>query len=186
LPGRHNVTNALIAAALTCEFGVSLEAVATALASMAEVKGRVNIIQVNETLTVIDDTYNANVQSVKAAIDLLRDLQGQRILALGDMGELGEEAALYHQQVGAYAKQQGIDELYSLGVLSQYASDEFAKPQRHFSSREELLQQLQAQLTDSAQKTTIVVKGSRSSRMELLVQDLVNSQQTGRNGVSQC
>lgn len=186
LPGRHNVTNALIAAALTSEFGVSLEAIAKALANMAEVKGRVNIIPVNDTLTVIDDTYNANVQSVKAAIDLLRDLQGKRILALGDMGELGDEAALYHQQVGVYAKQQGIDELYSLGVLSQYASDEFAKPQRHFSSREELLQQLQAELTDSAQKTTIVVKGSRSSRMELLVQDLVNSQQIGRNGVSQC
>ena len=186
LPGRHNVTNALIAAALTCEFGVSLKAIANALASMAEVKGRVNIIPVNNALTVIDDTYNANVQSVKAAIDLLSDIKGLRILALGDMAELGDDAPLYHQQVGAYAKQQGIDELYSYGVLSKYASDEFAKPQRHFSSREQLLQQLQAGLTNTSQKTTIVVKGSRSSRMELLVQDLVNSQQIGHNGVPQC
>lgn len=186
LPGRHNVMNALIATALTSEFGVSLESAAYALANMGEVKGRVNMIKVSDKLTVIDDTYNANVQSVKAAIDLLSDIEGQRILAFGDMGELGEEARMYHQQVGEYAKQKGIDELYTLGVLSKYASDEFEKPNRHFSSREQLLQQLQARLTEKSQKTTIVVKGSRSSRMELLVQDLVNSQQNGSNGAPTC
>ncbi|WP_064436023.1 UDP-N-acetylmuramoyl-tripeptide--D-alanyl-D-alanine ligase [Pseudoalteromonas neustonica] len=186
LPGRHNVANALIATALTSEFGVSFENIAAALGSMGEVKGRVNIIKVSDTLTVIDDTYNANVQSVKAAIDLLSDIQGQRILAFGDMGELGEDARMYHQQVGEYAKQKGIDELYTLGVLSKYASDEFEKPNRHFSSRDQLLLQLQAGLANTSQKTTIVVKGSRSSRMELLVQDLVNSQQSGHNGVSEC
>lgn len=186
LPGKHNVTNALIAASLTLEFGVELKSIADALATMAEVKGRVNVIQVNDSLTVIDDTYNANVESVKAAIDLLSDISGQRILAFGDMGELGEEARMYHQQVGEYAKLKGIDELYTLGVLSKSASDEFEKPNRHFSSRDQLLQQLQSELAKSAQKTTIVVKGSRSSRMELLVQDLVNSQQLGSNGVSSC
>ncbi|MGB1291904.1 MAG: UDP-N-acetylmuramoyl-tripeptide--D-alanyl-D-alanine ligase [Pseudoalteromonas sp.] len=186
LPGRHNVMNALIATALTSEFGVSLKSAADALANMGEVKGRVNMIKVSDMLTVIDDTYNANVQSVKAAIDLLSDIEGQRILAFGDMGELGEEARMYHQQVGEYAKQKGIDELYTLGVLSKYASDEFEKPNRHFSSREQLLQQLQARLTEKSQKTTIVVKGSRSSRMELLVQDLVNSQQNGSNGAPTC
>ncbi|WP_404342519.1 UDP-N-acetylmuramoyl-tripeptide--D-alanyl-D-alanine ligase [Pseudoalteromonas mariniglutinosa] len=186
LPGKHNIANALIAAALTTELGVDLNNIAQALATMGEVKGRVNVLQVSPSLTVIDDTYNANVQSVKAAIDLLADMQGQRILVLGDMGELGEDARVYHQQVGEYAKQQGIDELYSLGVLSKYASDEFAKPNRHFSNREQLLQQLQQGLTEQAEKTTILVKGSRSSRMELLVADLVNSQQNGRNGVSQC
>lgn len=186
LPGRHNVMNALIATALTAEFGVSLENVAVALANMAEVQGRVNTIKVNDKLTVIDDTYNANVESVKAAIDLLSDIEGQRILALGDMGELGEQARMYHQQVGEYAKLKGIDELYTLGVLSKCASDEFEKPNRHFSSRDQLLQQLAAGLTEKSQKTTIVVKGSRSSRMELLVQDLVNSQQIGSNGVPTC
>ncbi|MDN3379686.1 MULTISPECIES: UDP-N-acetylmuramoyl-tripeptide--D-alanyl-D-alanine ligase [unclassified Pseudoalteromonas] len=186
LPGRHNVMNALIAVALTSEFGVSIENAAVALATMSAVQGRVNIINVSDTLTVIDDTYNANVESVKAAIDLLSDIEGQRILAFGDMGELGEEARMYHQQVGEYAKNKDIDELYTLGVLSKYASDEFEKPNRHFSSRDQLLQQLEAGLTDKSQKTTIVVKGSRSSRMELLVQDLVNSQQVGSNGVPRC
>ncbi|KTF15177.1 UDP-N-acetylmuramoyl-tripeptide--D-alanyl-D-alanine ligase [Pseudoalteromonas sp. H105] len=186
LPGRHNVMNALIATALTSEFGVSLKNAAHALANMGEVKGRVNIIKVSDKLTVIDDTYNANVQSVKAAIDLLSDIEGQRVLAFGDMGELGEQARMYHQQVGEYAKQKGIDELYTLGVLSKYASDEFEKPNRHFSSRDQLLQQLETQLSEKSEKTTIVVKGSRSSRMELLVQDLVNSQQNGSNGAPTC
>lgn len=186
LPGRHNVMNALIATSLTSEFGVSLKNAAHALANMGEVKGRVNMIKVSDKLTVIDDTYNANVQSVKAAIDLLSDIEGQRILAFGDMGELGEQARMYHQQVGEYAKQKGIDELYTLGVLSKYASDEFEKPNRHFSSRDQLLQQLETQLSEKSEKTTIVVKGSRSSRMELLVQDLVNSQQNGSNGAPTC
>jgi UDP-N-acetylmuramoyl-tripeptide--D-alanyl-D-alanine ligase len=151
---------------------------------MGDVKGRVNLIKVSDSLTVIDDTYNANVKSVKAAIDLLSDIQGHRILALGDMGELGEQARTYHQEVGEYAKQQGIDELYTLGVLSKYASDVFDKPNRHFSNREEMLKQIQTSLNNTNNKTTLVVKGSRSSRMELLVTDLVNGQQQAINGVS--
>ena len=118
----------------------------------AKLKGRVNVLKVSDKLTVIDDTYNANVQSVKAAIDLLSDMPGRRIFALGDMGELGEEARFYHQQVGEYAQQKGIDELYSLGVLSKSASDVFEKPNRHFSSREQLLQQLQSVLAESHAK----------------------------------
>ncbi|MFM9745474.1 glutamate ligase domain-containing protein, partial [Streptomyces brasiliscabiei] len=90
------------------------------------------------------------MQSVKAAIDLLSDISGQRILALGDMAELGEDAHIYHQQVGEYAKQQGVDELYSLGTLSKYASDKFAKPNLHFANREELLQQLQLKLSEQS------------------------------------
>lgn len=80
LPGKHNISNALIAAALTSEFDVSLEEIASALATMGEVKGRVNLIEASDSLTIIDDTYNANVKSVKAAIDLLSDIQGHRIL----------------------------------------------------------------------------------------------------------
>ncbi|WP_372762335.1 UDP-N-acetylmuramoyl-tripeptide--D-alanyl-D-alanine ligase [Pseudoalteromonas sp.] len=184
LPGKHNISNALIAAALTREFDVSLPDVANALATMGEVKGRVNLIPVSAKLTVIDDSYNANVKSVKAAIDLLSDMQGHRILALGDMGELGEEARQYHQEVGEYALAQGIDELFTLGVLSRYASDVYKLPNRHFSNREQMLQTIQASLQKVEQKTTIVVKGSRSSRMELLVTDLVNGQQQAINGES--
>ncbi len=184
LPGKHNISNALIAAALTSEFDVSLEEIASALATMGEVKGRVNLIEASESLTIIDDTYNANVKSVKAAIDLLSDIQGHRILALGDMGELGEDARKYHQEVGEYALAQGIDELFTLGVLSKCASDVFGLPNRHFSNREQMLQQIQNSISKVDKKITLVVKGSRSSRMELLVTDLVNGQQQAINGVS--
>lgn len=186
LPGKHNISNALIAAALTSEFDVSLEDIASALATMGEVKGRVNLIEASDSLTIIDDTYNANVKSVKAAIDLLSDIQGHRILALGDMGELGEDARKYHHEVGEYALAQGIDELFTLGVLSKCASDVFGLPNRHFSNREQMLQQIQNSISKVDKKITLVVKGSRSSRMELLVTDLVNGQQQAINGVSSC
>ncbi|MDN3413160.1 UDP-N-acetylmuramoyl-tripeptide--D-alanyl-D-alanine ligase [Pseudoalteromonas sp. APC 3250] len=186
LPGKHNISNALIAAALTSEFDVSLEDIASALATMGEVKGRVNLIEASDSLTIIDDTYNANVKSVKAAIDLLSDIQGHRILALGDMGELGEDARKYHQEVGEYALAQGIDELFTLGVLSKCASDVYGLPNRHFSNREQMLQQIQNSISKVDKKITLVVKGSRSSRMELLVTDLVNGQQQAINGVSSC
>ncbi|MEM0516514.1 UDP-N-acetylmuramoyl-tripeptide--D-alanyl-D-alanine ligase [Pseudoalteromonas sp. YIC-827] len=173
MPGQHNVTNVLIAAALTSSLGCSLADVASGLANMAQVKGRVNIIEVTSQLTVIDDTYNANVRSVQAAIDLLAQVPGFRVLALGDMNELGEGARQYHQQVGEYAKQKGIEAVYSLGVLSRYASDVYEQAGRHFSGRDQLLEQMLKDLHQTHQKITVVVKGSRSSRMELLVEDLV-------------
>ncbi|MBS3798524.1 UDP-N-acetylmuramoyl-tripeptide--D-alanyl-D-alanine ligase [Pseudoalteromonas sp. BDTF-M6] len=173
MPGQHNVTNVLIAAALTSSLGCSLADVASGLANMAQVKGRVNIIEVTSQLTVIDDTYNANVRSVQAAIDLLAQVPGYRVLALGDMNELGEGARQYHQQVGEYAKQKGIEAVYSLGVLSRYASDVYEQAGRHFSGRDQLLEQMLKDLRQTQQKITVVVKGSRSSRMELLVEDLV-------------
>ncbi|RRS10060.1 UDP-N-acetylmuramoyl-tripeptide--D-alanyl-D-alanine ligase [Pseudoalteromonas sp. J010] len=178
LSGQHNVSNALIAAALTTELGASLEEVATGLAQMAEVKGRVNMIQVSDTLRVVDDTYNANVKSVNAAIDLLASMSGYKVLALGDMAELGEGAREYHKEVGEYAKQQGIDELFSLGVLSSSASNVFEKPNRHFSTRESLMKALKVVLAEQSGRCTVIVKGSRSARMELLVEELVNAGQS--------
>ncbi|WP_440054221.1 UDP-N-acetylmuramoyl-tripeptide--D-alanyl-D-alanine ligase [Pseudoalteromonas sp. T1lg65] len=175
LSGEHNVMNALIAAALTTQVGATLQEVANGLEAMTEVKGRVNMIEVTEQLRIVDDTYNANVKSVKAGIDLLANMAGYKILALGDMGELGEEARAYHQEVGEYAKYKGIDELFSLGVLSSSASDVYDKPKRHFSTRESLLSELQAVLAKQTGQCTVLVKGSRSARMELLVEELVNA-----------
>ncbi|NOU51837.1 UDP-N-acetylmuramoyl-tripeptide--D-alanyl-D-alanine ligase [Pseudoalteromonas sp. JBTF-M23] len=187
LPGEHNVTNAIIAAALTSELGATLSDIASGLEGMAAVKGRVNLIAANAKLNVIDDTYNANVRSVKAGIDLLMNMPGYRILALGDMGELGEQAREYHQDVGEYAQQRGVDALFSLGVLSRYSSDVFAKPERHFSTREHLLKALQNELKAQDGVCTVLVKGSRSSRMELLVEDLVSSSHTsGTDEASKC
>ncbi|TMO67120.1 UDP-N-acetylmuramoyl-tripeptide--D-alanyl-D-alanine ligase [Pseudoalteromonas aurantia] len=187
LPGEHNVMNTLICAALTTQLGASLQDVAKGVSQMNAPKGRVNLIKVHESLTVVDDTYNANVRSVKAAIDLLTKMPGHHIFALGDMGELGEQAREYHEEVGEYAREKGIDELFTLGVLSRYASDVFEQSGQHFSTREHLLEAVKLSLSKQLGHCTVVVKGSRSSRMELLVADLVDSgRKTGTDGASVC
>ena len=107
---------------------------------MQAVKGRTNINMVSPQLRLIDDTYNANVESVKAAIDLLASYSGFRVMVLGDMAELGADARLYHEEIGLYAKKAGINLLFTLGVLSQSASDLFNGQGAHFSSRQALLQ----------------------------------------------
>ncbi|MCF2857453.1 UDP-N-acetylmuramoyl-tripeptide--D-alanyl-D-alanine ligase [Pseudoalteromonas sp. SMS1] len=182
LPGKHNVMNAVIAASVTMPLGASLEDIASALQNMDVVKGRVNVIDVSQELRVVDDTYNANVRSVKAAIELLKEMPGMRILALGDMAELGEDARAYHQEVGEYAHQLGIDALFSLGVLSRYASEVFEQPNRHFSTREHMLEALFDFIRDESQKCTVLVKGSRSARMELLVSDLIAAHKNSVDG----
>ncbi|MDK1289610.1 UDP-N-acetylmuramoyl-tripeptide--D-alanyl-D-alanine ligase [Pseudoalteromonas umbrosa] len=182
LPGKHNVMNAVIAASLTLPFGTSLQDIAIALKDMPVVKGRVNVIDVSSALRVVDDTYNANVRSVKAAIELLKDMPGTRVLALGDMAELGEEARAYHQEVGEFAQQQGIDAVFTLGVLSRYASQVFEQPNRHFSTREHMLEVLSQFIENETSQCTLLVKGSRSARMELLVADLISAHTNSERG----
>ena len=172
LPGKHNVANALAAAAATLEIGATLTDVQRGLAQMVAVKGRTNISRVTPQLRLIDDTYNANVESVKAAIDLLASYPGYQVLVLGDMAELGADARLYHEEIGLYAKKAGINLLFTLGVLSQSASDLFNGQGAHFSSRQTLLQRLLPLLSEQ-QEVTLLVKGSRSAKMELVVQDLL-------------
>lgn len=176
IPGRHNVANALAAAAAALELGLSLQQVQQGLLQMQAVKGRTNIVQVKPGFRLIDDTYNANVESVKAAIDLLASYPGFRGLLLGDMGELGANARLYHEQIGDYAKKAGINLLFTVGVLSQSASDSFGPAGAHFSQRQSLLEQLMPLLAGKSD-VTLLVKGSRSARMELVVQDLLERSQ---------
>lgn len=172
LPGKHNVANALAAAAATLTLGASLTDVQLGLAAMKPVKGRINVTVASDKLRLIDDTYNANSESTKAAIDLLATYPGFRVLVFGDMGELGAEARLYHEEVGLYAKQKGINLLFTLGVLSQSASDLFNGQGAHFSSRQQLIQKL-SPILDEQSDATVLVKGSRSAKMELVVQDLL-------------
>ncbi|WP_438862303.1 UDP-N-acetylmuramoyl-tripeptide--D-alanyl-D-alanine ligase [Neptunicella sp.] len=169
-PGMHNVANALTAAALTMAVGATLEEVQLGLENMQQVKGRLNIKSLTNQVRLIDDTYNANVSSVKAAIDLLANYDGRRILILGDMGELGERARFYHEQVGEYAKQHGLDNLYTIGVLSQHASTVFNGNGCHFSNIESLVAHLEQQVIGEHQNITILVKGSRSAKMECVVE----------------
>ena len=179
VPGRHNVSNALAAAAATLALGASLTDVQLGLASMQPVKGRINVTMATPQLRIIDDTYNANVESAKAAIDLLASYTGERVLVLGDMAELGSEARAYHEEVGVYAKKAALDALFTLGVLSQNASDQFQHNSAHFSSRAQLLSRLEPYLqqVQAGQEVTILVKGSRSAKMELVVQDLLERSQ---------
>ncbi|MBZ9611367.1 UDP-N-acetylmuramoyl-tripeptide--D-alanyl-D-alanine ligase [Rheinheimera maricola] len=172
IPGKHNVANALAAAAACIAVGATLHDVANGLLNMLAVKGRTNVKLVTPQLRLIDDTYNANVESVKAAIDLLASFSGFRVLILGDMAELGADSRLYHEEIGLYAKKSGINLLFTLGVLSQSASDLFNGQGAHFSSRQALLQRLTPIIAEQP-AVTLLVKGSRSAKMELVVQDLL-------------
>lgn len=172
IPGKHNVCNAVAAAAIALEFGATLDDIRLGLAKMAPVKGRLNHKLVDEKFRLIDDSYNANVESIKAASELLASFPGRRVLVLGDMAELGADARSYHQEVGEHAKHLKIDNLLTLGVLSQATSDAFGDKGQHFDSRAALVQRFAALLHDEQQQIVVLVKGSRSSKMELVAQDI--------------
>ena len=187
VPGKHNVCNAVAAAAAAIECGASLQDICLGLADMSPVKGRANIHHLVSTnsdqeIKLIDDTYNANVESIKAAISLLANYSGQQILILGDMGELGSEARSYHQEVGEFAKEQGINVLLTLGVLSQNTSDAFAHQNKalskHYSERKDLSAYLFSLLSqdnnNQESNINILVKGSRSAHMENVVEDIIS------------
>ncbi|QJR80027.1 UDP-N-acetylmuramoyl-tripeptide--D-alanyl-D-alanine ligase [Alteromonas pelagimontana] len=169
VPGLHNVGNALLAASLALQVGATLEDVRDGLLEMQQVRGRLNIKQLSPQVRLLDDTYNANVASVNAAIDTLASFSGVRVLVLGDMAELGEKARYYHEQVGKYALEKGIDHLFTLGVLSQSASAIYGNTGEHFSDVDSLVAALEHRLLNEHRDISILVKGSRSSRMERVV-----------------
>ena len=173
LPGRHNVSNALAALACTLAAGAPLEAMAQGLSAFRPVKGRSRALLLRHrarTVTLVDDTYNANPDSVKAAIEVLSSLPGRKILILGDMGEIGRQSAQYHDEVGGYAKSQGIDTLFALGEASARAASNFGQGARHFKKIDEMIT---AALKELKPETTILVKGSRFMRMERVVDALI-------------
>ena len=176
--GEHNVRNALVAAGCAHAAGIPLAEIASGLSAANGVGGRMQSLRGHSGATVIDDSYNANPGSVSAAIELLAQRDGKKILVLGDMAELGPEADSAHRDMGKLARERGIDQLFTLGTLSGAASVEFAAGrqhgQRNFSEREPLIQALAPELDGN---TTVLVKGSRSARMELVVQALTNGNQ---------
>jgi UDP-N-acetylmuramoyl-tripeptide--D-alanyl-D-alanine ligase len=175
LPGVHNVSNALVAASLALHVGATLQNVADGLCSMPHVPGRLHIKRLTKQVKILDDTYNANIGSVNAAIDLLSSFAGRKVMVLGDIAELGEKAHYYHEQVGEYAKRKGIDKLYTLGVLSQSASDVFAEQGYHFSHLGQMVEHINQQILPEKYDVSILVKGSRSACMELVVKALEES-----------
>ena len=166
LPGRHNVMNALAACAASLAAGADLAAVGHGLESLSPVAGRFNIHSLPGDITLIDDTYNANPESLQAALDVLTLSDGDSWLVLGDMGELGATAASLHAAVGRKARAAGVTRLYGLGELAGQAVAAFDGPGGAFSTLDELLDVLSAQLTGPLH---ILVKGSRSMHMERVV-----------------
>ena len=174
--GRHNVKNALAATACALAAGVPLECVARGLSEFQPVKGRSRAIQVRSEgryLTLIDDTYNANPDSMRAAIDVLAALPGPRLLVMGDMGEVGDQGPQFHTEAGRWAHSQGVEDLYTLGVQSELASSSFGHG-RHFGDIDALISGVLAALPQVA---SVLVKGSRFMKMERIVQAITSQQE---------
>ncbi|MEI8361631.1 MAG: UDP-N-acetylmuramoyl-tripeptide--D-alanyl-D-alanine ligase [Betaproteobacteria bacterium] len=169
-PGKHNVLNALAATATALSMGVSLNIIAAGLDCFAGAKGRLQPLNGCNGALVIDDTYNANPMSMKVAIDVLVAKTGKKLLVLGDMGELGDNATELHAEIGLYAKAAGVDALLTLGELSQHMVSAFGVGAQHYLTVEELSADLIAKMTPDA---TVLVKGSRFMAMERVVKQLV-------------
>jgi UDP-N-acetylmuramoyl-tripeptide--D-alanyl-D-alanine ligase len=173
--GKHNVLNACAAAASALAAGASLSAVALGLAAFRPAGGRMQRLAARSGARLIDDSYNANPDSVRAAIDVLAVEPGTKFLVLGDMGEVGERGTAFHEEIGRYARERSIDRLYALGDLSRAAVEAFGKGGRHFSAVEELISAVRAEVVSN---TAALVKGSRLMRMERVVQALAAEPQT--------
>lgn len=171
LPGRHNLRNALAAAAAALAAGVDLAAVRQGLEAMTSVAGRLQRLRGIHGCQLINDTYNANPASLAAALAALADTAGPKWLVLGDMAELGPETAALHEQAGRQARAAGFQHLYGLGGFSRYAVEAFGCGGWNFETVEALIAALQEAVVQ--EQPTVLVKGSRSMRMERVIQALL-------------
>ncbi|HEY6721121.1 MAG TPA: UDP-N-acetylmuramoyl-tripeptide--D-alanyl-D-alanine ligase [Burkholderiales bacterium] len=169
--GRHNVLNAFAAAACALAAGASLDAVTRGLAAFRPVGGRMQRRTARSGAKLIDDSYNANPDSVRAAIDVLAAEGGAKFLLLGDMGEVGKRGMEFHEEIGRYARERGIDRVYAVGALSRACVAAFGEGARHFATVEDLIAAAQGELRP---QTTVLVKGSRFMRMERVVRALAD------------
>ena len=169
IAGRHNVKNALAAVACALAVGVPLAAISRGLSAFTPVKGRSGASTVNiqgHTLNLVDDSYNANPDSMRAAIELLAELPKPRLLVMGDMGEVGSQGPHFHREAGRLARESGIENLFTLGTQSQDAASSFGGGQ-HFATIESLNEAVLAALP---QLGSVLVKGSRFMKMERVMQ----------------
>ncbi len=169
LAGRHNVMNALNAAACALACGCSLDAIQQGLHNLQPVKGRLQPIEGLHGSVLLNDTYNANPTSLNAALAVLATYQSQRWLVLGDMKELGNRSVDFHQQAGRLARELGIDRVWTTGVLAQHTADAFGAAARHFKDQPALIAALREALTSNV---CLLVKGSRSMQMEHVINAL--------------
>ncbi|MDH5516683.1 MAG: UDP-N-acetylmuramoyl-tripeptide--D-alanyl-D-alanine ligase [Gammaproteobacteria bacterium] len=170
--GYHNLKNALAASAAATAIGVGMSSIKKGLEKFKGVKGRLQVNAVAIDSVVIDDSYNANPASVKAAIDVLAGLNKVSVLVLGDMGELGEDAVKLHSEIGLYAKQKNINSVMTFGELSGFAAESFGENGYSYNDKKALIKDLKKQLEHSI---AVLVKGSRSMRMEEVVAALTDN-----------
>lgn len=170
LLGKHNAANAMAAIAACLAVGIKLEAVKKGLENIAPAPGRLLMHTLANGVKIIDDTYNANPFSLKAAVDTLASFNGKKILVLGDMKELGDDAKNIHHQLGKDIRSAGIDYLFTYGDLSANTSQGFGEGAYHFNEQEKLITAVKPLLLNT---TTILVKGSRSMKMEKVLAGLM-------------
>lgn len=170
LLGKHNVTNALSATAATIALDIPLSAVKNGLEQLLPVPGRLQLHKLENGVNIIDDTYNANPFSLQVAIETLANFSGKKILVLGDMKELGNNSKEYHEIAGEKIRHAGIDYLFTFGELSAMTASKFGEGAYHFNEQIKLLNALKPFLHNQA---TILVKGSRSMRMEKIIAGLL-------------
>jgi len=175
LAGKHNIKNALTAIAMSYALGASKESIISGLSQVKAVKGRLNKIQVNDRLLLIDDSYNANPLSVRAAIDVLASFDASTTFIMGDMAELGEQQQQFHQEIGAYAKSRGISCLLTCGKFARDTFNAFKGEGAAFEERESLLKHLKEYINFS-NANVLLVKGSRSAGMEQVVDAIVKQE----------
>ena len=170
LAGRHNIANALGAAAAASAAGASLDAMAAGLASMRAVQGRLQLKRARSGAWVIDDSYNANPSSVHAGIEVLAELSGRKWIVLGDMAELGVFARDAHAEVGRFARAHGIERFFATGELAALAVESFGAGGQWYPDTDALARVLDAEATPDVR---MLVKGSRVNRLERVIDALL-------------
>ncbi len=171
IPGIHNVRNALAAAACAHAVGITARTIAQGLTAFRPYTGRLQVKQAVGGATLIDDSYNANPDSVRAAIDVLASCPAPTVLVLGDMGEVGERSSEFHREVGEYARTKGVTQLLAMGEATRETVEAFGPNARHFDSVQDLISNLKG--------NTILVKGSRFMKMERVVAALTGTSEVG-------
>ena len=179
LLGRHNVMNALAAVAAAIAAKIDIEIICEGLARVAPVPGRLFSLPQAESYLLIDDSYNANPGAVKAAIDVLADYSGRRLLLLGDMGELGDESTKFHAEVGRYARDKGIDSLWAVGEFAASVVEAFGDSAECFNDKKNMIAAAQKYIGSS---DTVLVKGSRSAGMD----EVVTALNSNKNNKGEC
>ncbi|PPI88649.1 UDP-N-acetylmuramoyl-tripeptide--D-alanyl-D-alanine ligase [Candidatus Pantoea edessiphila] len=173
LTGKHNIYNALAAAALSLSVGIPLKAVNNGLSKFHALPGRLFPIYLSKHQIVLDDSYNANVASMEAAIEVLSLMPGYRVMVVADMAELGKDSKQLHRELGIYIRNKAIDLVISIGNLS-FLVGKYSKKGEHFKNKNLLIKRLELLLLEHT-KITILIKGSRSSAMEKVVEGLLQN-----------